>query len=92
MDSSHAGHNLTLSVYSRLQPLANQLPAACLRHTKVPSPLAWNFDGGATEKSTRYKEPGTFFANGNAKKGGPIRGEWRQVELVLSVKNGHRHL
>ena len=48
MDSSHAGHNLTLSDYSHLQPLANQLPAACLRHTKVPAQLAWNLDGGAS--------------------------------------------
>ena len=48
VDSSHAGQNVTLSHYSRLQPLAKQLPAASLRHTKVPAWLAWNLDGGAT--------------------------------------------
>ena len=50
---------LHLSDYSCLQPLANQLPAASLRHTKVPAQLAWNLDGGATKKSTRYQAPGT---------------------------------
>ena len=36
------------------------------------------------------KVPGTFFANGNAKKGGQGRGESRRVELVLSVEKGQK--
>ena len=50
---------LNLSEYSHLQPLANQLPAACLRHTKVPTPLAWNLDGGSTKK--KYPVLGTRY-------------------------------
>ena len=69
MDSNHAGHNLTLRDYSHLQPLANQLPAACLCHTKVPTPLAWNLDGGSTKK--KYPVLGTryLFCQWKRKKG-----------------------
>ena len=36
--------------------LANQWPAACLRHTKVPVQLSWNLNGGETKKV-----PGTSY-------------------------------
>ena len=52
--------------------LANQWPAACLRHTKVPAQLAWNLDRGAIKNM--YQVPGTFFGNGNPqKKAGQVK-------------------
>ena len=84
MDSNHAGHNLTLRDYSHLQPLANQLPAACLRQTKVPTPLAWNLDGGSTKKKYPVLGTGYFFCQWKRKKGVSSR-----VELVLAVEKRH---
>ena len=91
VDSNHAGHNLTLRDYSHLQPLANQLPAACLRHTKVPTPLAWNLDGGSTKK--KYPVLGTryFFCQWKRKKGVASRVEsswyWRWKSGISQFYN-----
>ena len=64
--------------YSCLQPLANQWPEACLRHTKVPAQLTWNLDGGATKKSTRY--PVLLLAMKMQKKAGQVEASCLSVE------------